>query len=53
MTNRHGELIPIAERNILPPLDGSFALALLLALLGFGIVLLVERMARKEEGSEL
>ena len=53
MTNRHGEVIPIAERNTLPPLDGPFALALLLALIGFGIVLLVERMARKEEGSEL
>lgn len=49
--DRHGELIPIAEQNILPPLDGSFALALLLALIGFGMVLLIEKLAREEDGN--
>lgn len=51
MTDRHGEQIPIIERNILPAFmaNGTFNLevlyALLLAVAGFGLVLIIERAA--------
>jgi len=51
MTDRHGELIPIVERNILPSfsINGAFNLeivyALLLAIAGFVLVLIIERAA--------
>ena len=51
ITDRHGELIPTVERNILPALtvNSGFNLeilyALLLALLGFALVMVLERLA--------
>ena len=54
-TDRHGELVPIVENNVLPPLqvNGSFnveiAFALLVALLGLGAVLLLDRWANRTD----
>lgn len=51
ITDRHGELIPTVQRNILPPmnLNGAFNMeivyALLLAIVGFALVILIERAA--------
>lgn len=51
VTDRHGELIPVVDRNILPALtvDGGFNMmilyALLLAIAGFVVVLLIEYAA--------
>ncbi|MCB0110551.1 MAG: DUF368 domain-containing protein [Caldilineaceae bacterium] len=51
ITDRHGELIPIVERNVAPPFTANGALnmeivyALLLAVVGFAVVLLIERTA--------
>ena len=51
ITDRHGELIPTIEQNVLPPLttNGAFNLeivyALLLALAGFALVVIIERWA--------
>src|SRR5690606_23249325 len=47
MRDRHGELIPVDQANILPSLDGGLALAILFALVGFVIVLVIERLARE------
>lgn len=46
MRDRHGELIPVREANILPAIDDSFLVALLLALVGFALVITMERLAR-------
>jgi putative membrane protein len=58
ITDRHGELIPIVERNVLPPLtvNGAFqmeiAYALLLAIVGFALVLLIERAANHADSND-
>lgn len=52
MIDRHGEMVPIVERNILPPLYAGAGfnleifLALGMALLGLGAVILLDRMAK-------
>lgn len=54
-TDRHGEEVPLAVKNILPPLtiNGAFntevAIALGLALVGFFLVILIDRLANKHE----
>lgn len=56
ITDRHGELIPTVQRNILPAftVDGAFNLeivyALLLAIAGFAIVMLLEQWASSHAG---
>jgi hypothetical protein len=53
MTDRHGDLIPIVERNILPPfmvngsLNSEIGLALAMAVVGLGVVILMERLASR------
>ena len=47
---RKGEIIPIVERNILPPaLDGEFAFALALAVVGFVLVFVLDRWANQSK----
>ncbi|MCE7979570.1 MAG: DUF368 domain-containing protein [Caldilinea sp. CFX5] len=59
ITDRHGELIPIVERNILPPftVNGAFNLeivyALLLAIVGFALVMILEQWANQAEGTKV
>uniref|UniRef100_A0A540VKM9 DUF368 domain-containing protein n=2 Tax=Litorilinea aerophila TaxID=1204385 RepID=A0A540VKM9_9CHLR len=54
ITDRHGAILPTVERNILPPLtvQGAFNLEILyalgLALVGFGLVMLIDRWAQQE-----
>lgn len=49
--NRHGEVVPVVQHNVLPgSLDGELAAALALAALGFALVLAIETLARKREG---
>ena len=56
ITDRHGELIPTVERNILPSLtvNGAFNLeivyAVLLAIAGFSLVVLLEQWANSHSG---
>jgi putative membrane protein len=51
--NRHGEVVPVVERNILPEhFDGAVVGALLLALLGAAIVLYLGRVHALKERSE-
>lgn len=51
LTDRHGELVPIVQINILPPLtiDGAFnteiLIALALAVVGFAVVIGIDRVA--------
>lgn len=58
ITDRHGELIPIVQRNIAPNfmVNGAFNMevlyALLLALVGFVIVLMLERFAGAVETNQ-
>ena len=58
ITDRHGELIPTVERNILPGLtvNGSFnsqiLIALLLAVAGLVVVILLDRWANQVEREE-
>nr|WP_290669400.1 DUF368 domain-containing protein [Ardenticatena sp.] len=59
ITSSHGEIIPTVQRNIIPPLmvngrvNGEVVVAMLLALLGFGAVLFIERYLAHEEGMEV
>ncbi|GIV79335.1 MAG: DUF368 domain-containing protein [Litorilinea sp.] len=54
ITDRHGAILPTVERNVLPPLtvQGAFNLEILyalgLALVGFGLVMLIDRWAQQE-----
>ena len=54
-TDRHGEEVPLAIKNVLPPLtvNGTFnteiAIALGLALVGFSLVILIDRMANRNQ----
>lgn len=41
--NSHGELVPLVERNIIPVLDGSTLLAVIIALVGFGLIILLDK----------
>jgi putative membrane protein len=58
MTDRHGELVPILQQNILPPwsVNGAFnseiLVGLALALVGCTAVLLLERLAGHAGGSK-
>ena len=58
MTDRHGELVPILQQNILPPwsVNGAFnseiLVGLALALVGCAVVLLLERLAGHAGGSK-
>lgn len=45
MLDRHGETIPVVQENVLPAAGGELGIALLLAVVGFGVVLLIERLA--------
>lgn len=55
MTDRHGELVPIVERNVLPALqvDGHFnfmiLFAIMSALLGLALVLVIERWGANDQ----
>lgn len=41
--NSHGELVPLVERNILPLFDWSTLLAVVIALVGFGLIVLLDK----------
>ncbi len=46
ITDRHGDLKPVVQENVLPPaFDGQFALAICLAIVGFALVLVLDRIA--------
>ncbi len=45
MVDRHGETVPIVQENLLPALNSELGFAILLAVVGFGVVLLIERLA--------
>lgn len=48
ITDRHGELIPVVEANVLPAaFDTGVLIALGLALLGFALVLVLDRLANQ------
>lgn len=55
MPDRHGELIPVVEQNVLPALtiNGAFQVEVLyafgLAALGFAVVMLIERLANADQ----
>ncbi|MCA1808955.1 MAG: DUF368 domain-containing protein [Lentisphaerae bacterium] len=44
MVNRHGELVPIREANVLPPWDATLWMALGLALAGFVLITLLDHL---------
>ena len=57
LIRRHGELIVTVQKNILPPMDTSqdfvsLAIAIGLMVLGFGAILLLDRVAMKKETGE-
>jgi len=48
--DRHGEVVPVVQENVLPgSIDGEVAAALALAVLGFAVVLVLERAASRRE----
>ena len=49
MVDRHGETVPLIEKNVLPELGSEIWYGLLLAAVGFMVVLLVERLAGASE----
>ncbi len=51
--DRHGELIPIVQENFFPGFGGEFVIALGLALVGFVMVILIERIGMKGIGDHL
>ncbi|MEZ4622144.1 MAG: DUF368 domain-containing protein [Caldilineaceae bacterium] len=50
--DRHGAEIPIKQQNFLPTLNGDLLLPLVLALVGFGVVLLIEWLAGSKPSEE-
>jgi putative membrane protein len=50
--NSHGELVPVEQANIMPGADANFLIAIGLAIAGGLAVLLIERLAKAEQGSE-
>ncbi|MCA9449701.1 MAG: DUF368 domain-containing protein [Candidatus Omnitrophica bacterium] len=51
--DRHGELKPVVQENILPPAyGGEFAFALTLAVVGIALVLILDRIANKGVGPQ-
>lgn len=52
ITDRHGDIIPTVERNLMPPFTGELALALALAVVGFAAVLLLDRLANRQSEGE-
>ena len=53
MIDRHGEAIPIAERNILPAaLTGEVGATILLAVLGFVLIWQISAWAERREKAE-
>ncbi|MDQ4076377.1 MAG: DUF368 domain-containing protein [Chloroflexota bacterium] len=49
ITDRHGEIIPVVENNILPTLNGEFFIAIALMVVGFVAVVVMERLAGLDE----
>ncbi len=47
ITDRHGEIIPTVERNLLPAINGELGLAIGVAIVGFVVVLGIERIAQR------
>lgn len=45
--DRHGEIKPLIERNIVPSWSNEILLGILFCLLGFGIVILVDKLAER------
>jgi len=52
ITDRHGEIIPTIERNLMPPFTGELALALGLAVIGFAAVLILDKLANRQSEGE-
>jgi putative membrane protein len=46
ITDRHGEIIPTVERNLLPAVNGDLFAAMGVAIVGFIVVLGIERVAQ-------
>ncbi len=53
IVDRHGKFKPIVQENFFPALGTEFYLALLLAVGGFGAVLLLERFAMQDVGDHV
>jgi putative membrane protein len=53
ISDRHGELIPVVQRNVLPALGNDVALAMALAVAGFAVVLLIERVGMRGIGDHV
>lgn len=50
MTDRHGEMVPIEQINVLPPgLTSEVMLAILLAIIGFALVMAIEYVGTRKE----
>lgn len=47
ITDRHGEIIPTVERNLLPAINGELGAAIGVAIVGFIVVFGIERLANK------
>lgn len=50
--NSHGEVVPVAQTNIMPGTESNLLLAIGLALIGGLAVLLIERLAKAEQATE-
>ena len=53
MLDRHGKSIPVRQENFFPPFGEELLLGLLFALIGFGAVILVERLAGNNESERV
>lgn len=51
--DRHGDLIPIVERNVIPAFGSEVMIAGVLAIIGFIGVILLERLAMKDMGDHV
>jgi putative membrane protein len=48
-TKPSGEIIPLVQENIIPAFGSEVVLAIILAIIGFGLVVMMERLANKPD----
>lgn len=47
--DRHGDIVPLLERNVLPALDGALAVSLILLVAGIALILLLDKYSVTDE----
>lgn len=51
-SDSHGELVPLVEKNLMPSLNGELGLVMVVMVVGFGLILYLDRIRATEEHVE-